>query len=160
MRLSKHTHWWLVCCLVALCATSCNDDSCYDNGSAIPLARFYASGTTSQVSVSGLTVRGIDNPGDSLMVDSMTVNETFLPLRATRELTQWVLEYGDDIPSDTLSLHYHAIPYFSSAECGAMYNFEITKVDATTHVLDSVVLVTPLVDNVTRVTLRIYFPTP
>ena len=47
-----------------------------------------------------------------------------------------------------------------SAECGAMYNFEITKVDATTHVLDSVVLVTPLVDNVTRVTLRIYFPTP
>ncbi len=160
MRLSKHTPWWLVCCLVALCATSCNDDSCYDNGSAIPLARFYASGTTSQVSVSGLTVRGIDNPGDSLMVDSMTVNETFLPLRATRELTQWVLEYGDDIPSDTLSLHYHAIPYFSSAECGAMYNFEITNVDATTHVLDSVVLVTPLVDNVTRVTLRIYFPTP
>ena len=159
MRLSNHTLWWLVCCLVALCAASCNDDSCYDNGSAIPLARFYASGTATQVSVKGLTVRGIDNPGDSLLVDSMTVNETFLPLRATRELTQWVLDYGVDFPSDTLSLHYHAIPYFSSAECGAMYNFEITKVDATTHVLDSVVLVTPLVDNVTRVTMRIYFPT-
>lgn len=146
--------------LVLLIAASCGDGSCYDNSNSLPLVRFYASGG-GQVTVSGVSLRGIDAPADSMLVKNQALSETYLPLRATRESTQWIIEVaavgGSGSLSDTLTVDYKSIPYFASAECGAMYSFELKSVDITHHMIDSVVVMQPVVKNEAHETMRIYF---
>ena len=149
----------VVAVVTALAMTACSDSSCYDNGSALPLVRFYGSGTTTQCSLKNLSVRGVDAPGDSVLVNNETVQEVYLPLRVGVSSTQWVFDYNTEgVISDTLSLTYEAIPYFSSVECGAMYNFKLNKVTVTHHVIDSVAVVKPVIDNVADVAIRLFFP--
>lgn len=159
----RHCASCIVHCALVYCAlilVSCTDNSCYDNGSALPLVRFYASGTTRQVTVNGLTLRGLGAPGDSLLIDSTATSEVYLPLRATASNSQWVFDYpGDTDLADTLTIAYEPIPYFAGAECGAMYNFQLTNVSCTHNVIDSVQVVKPLINNGTDVALRVFFPT-
>ena len=153
--------WFAHILLLAAVAllSACTDGGCYDNGSALPLVRFYVSGTTRQMSVDGLTIFGIDAPGDSILVDSTATSEVYLPLRATTNVTQWLFLYpGEDIITDTLTVAYRPIPYFAGVECGAMYNFELTSVTVTHYVIDSVAVVKPLVDNSNAVAIRLFFP--
>ena len=149
----------IVLIAMALCGTSCNDDSCNGNGSSLPLATFYVG--NSQQTISTLSIKGIGVPGDSLLVDSTSVNEAYLPLRATTSTTSYALwrPAADGIcsVSDTLTLDYEAIEYFHSIECGVMYNFDIHEVTHTTHGIDSVIVLTPLVTNSRLPALRIYF---
>ena len=50
------------------------------------------------------------------------------------------------------------VPYFHiSAECGAMYNFDINTVTHTSHGIDSVVVLYPAVTNACVPALRIHF---
>lgn len=144
----------------ALLAVACSDGSCYDNSSALPLVRFYAKGTTTQVEVSNVTIRGIGVPGDSLLVDNDAVNEVYLPLRANADVTQWRFSYTVDADielADTLTITYDAVPYFSSVECGAMYNFHLKSVELTGDYADSVAIVKPVIDNGTDVAIRMFF---
>ena len=55
---------------------ACNDTSCYENGSSLPLAALYVG--DSQQTIGGFTVMGIGAPGDSLILDSATVKEVYL----------------------------------------------------------------------------------
>lgn len=142
--------------LAAAALPACDDNGCYDNGSAIPLAKFIASGTTSAaIIVSPVTVAGIGAPGDSLLLDSVEVSETYLPLRATTETTAWKFIFDNSI-ADTITFHYKPIPYFVGADCGAMYYFQINSVTTTCHVIDSVKLIKPLVTNSRAVSLHIF----
>lgn len=150
---------WLLLILLTVALVSCTDNSCYDHASALPLVRFYETGTATQLSLSDVVIRGVDAPGDSILVNGETVDEVYLPLRASATTTQWVLEYaGDAGLADTITLQYRSIPYFASAECGAMYNFEIESVTATDILIDSIAVVKPVIDNGTDVAIRIFFP--
>lgn len=142
---------------LALISVSCSDNSCYDNGSALPLVRFYAMGSTSQVMLSGVTIRGIDAPGDSILVENSAVTEIYLPLRANVNTTQWEFSFPELGIADTLTLNYRAIPYFSSVECGAMYNFELSSVTMTYNMADSVAVVKTLIDNGIDVAIRLFY---
>ena len=145
--------------VTALCGTSCSDDSCSENGSSLPLATLYVG--DSQQNISTLSIIGIGVPGDSLLVDSTSVNEVYLPLRASTSTTSYALwrpsSDGTTTVRDTLTLDYEPIEYFHSIECGAMYNFNIKRISHTTHGIDSVVLLTPLVTNSRTPALRIHF---
>ena len=152
----------IVLVLAALYLTACNDDSCYDNGSSLPLAAFYLG--NSQQTISGLTIMGIGAPGDSLLADSSALKEVYLPLRASVGTTRYAISrwVGAGTPMaqqlhDTLTLDYEPIAYFHSAECGAMYNFNLHDVRCTINGIDSVVVITPLVTNSRTPALRIYF---
>lgn len=140
---------------------ACSDDSCYDNGSSLPLATLYVGET--QQNVSGLSVMGIGVPGDSLLVDSSSVSEVYLPLRAsvgTTSYALWRWITTDTVKTqlrDTITIEYEPIEYFHSIECGAMYNFDIRDVNTTHHGIDSVVWLTPHVTNSRTPALRIYF---
>ncbi len=46
-------------------AAGCNTSGCQDNGSAIPLAAFYASDTGSPVTLDSLAIYGLGAPADS-----------------------------------------------------------------------------------------------
>lgn len=149
----------VVALLTALVLTACSDSSCYDNGSALPLVRFYGSGTTKQCALKGLSVRGVDAPGDSVLVSNETVQEVYLPLRVGVNATQWVFDYNTEgILPDTLTVTYEPVQFFSSVECGAMYNFKLHDVTVTHHVIDSVEVVKPVIDNVADVAIRLFFP--
>ena len=160
--MNRLTH--IAALLIVLCTAmaACNNDTCYDNGSSLPLVTFYLSG--SQQQVPGLTIMGIGAPGDSLLADSSTLNEIYLPLRATASTTRYAISrwVGAGTPMaqqlhDTLTLDYEPIAYFHSAECGAMYNFNLHDVRCTINGIDSVVVITPLVTNSRTPALRIYF---
>ena len=77
--------------------------------------------------------------------------------------TSWCVAYaweGFDSPewNDTITFTYTSQPYFASEECGAMYNYMITKVEATAHVLDSVAVMDSLITNMDIVRIRLYYP--
>ena len=151
----------IVLIALALLGASCSDDSCSDNGSSLPLATFYVGNT--QQTITGLTVMGIGVPGDSLLLDSASVKEAFLPLRASTTTTSFMLRHwrsngSDWLPvTDTLTLDYQPIEYFHSIECGAMYNFDVKRVGYTTHGIDSVILLNNLFTNSRTPALRIHF---
>ena len=152
----------IILALAALCLTACSDDSCYDNGSSLPLAAFYLG--NSQQTVTGVTIMGIGAPGDSLLADSSSLSEVYLPLRASVGTTSYAISrwVGVGTPMaqhlhDTLTLDYEPIAFFHSAECGAMYNFDIHSVTCTTNGIDSVVVITPMVTNSRTPALRIHF---
>ncbi|MBR1803901.1 MAG: hypothetical protein IJ775_03225 [Muribaculaceae bacterium] len=147
----------LLSSLLALAA--CSDSSCYDHSSALPLVRFYEKGTNNQLALTDVILRGVDAPGDSILVNGETIEEAYLPLRANTTTTQWVLEFATQMGlADTITLQYRPIPYFASAECGAMYNFELTSVTSTKYFIDSIAVVKPVINNGTDVAIRMYFP--
>ena len=140
---------------------ACSNDSCYDNGSSLPLATFYVG--NSQQTINGLTIMGIGAPGDSLLLDSATVKEAYLPLRASQTATSFLVRHwrtnGIDriAVNDTLSIDYQPIEYFHSIECGAMFNYDIKLVTCTFHGIDSIVLVKDFIDNSRTPAIRIHF---
>ena len=153
---------------------SCSDDTCYDQRSALPTARFYYKGGTTAVAVSGLTVGGIGAAGDSLIVDSTTVSEFYMPLAPHETECRYFLRFtiaqegvdsetGETVTTyghltDTLTVQYTAKPYFASRECGAMFYFDIANLTTTRHILDSVAVVTPTITNVSRENFRLFLP--
>ena len=147
--------------LLGIGSTACSDDSCYDNGSSLPLATFYVG--DSQQTITGLTVMGIGAPGDSLLLDSTSASEIFLPLRASVNTSSFMLKrWKSNDPTiepvtDTLSIDYQPIEYFHSIECGAMFNYDVKRLNCTTHGIDSVVLLTNLITNSRTPALRIHF---
>ena len=142
-----------------LSTVACSDDSCNGNVSSLPLATFYVG--NNQQSISALSIKGIGVPGDSLLASGTTLSEVYLPLRATTGSTSYALwrtaADGTVTVSDTLTLTYKAVEYFHSIECGTMYNFDIQSINSTTHGIDSVVLLTPLITNSRTPALRIHF---
>lgn len=146
---------------LALGLVACGDDSCYDNGSSLPLAAFYVGG--SQQQVSRMSVQGIGAPGDSLLADSTTLSEIYLPLRANASsssyvFTRWTGPDSIEIAvSDTIIFTYDAIAFFHSTECGAMFNFQIKRVDYTHNGIDSIVMVNTAITNAKMTAMRIYF---
>ncbi len=159
--LSHITVMALMLTLLGVGFIACSDDSCYDNGSSLPLATFYLGG--SQQTINGLTIKGVGVPGDSLLADSSSLSEVYLPLRAsvgstTFAFSRWVT-IGNERHRihDTLTIDYQPIEYFHSVECGAMYNFDVEQITHTTHGIDSVVLINKLITNEMAPSLRIYF---
>ena len=158
----RHLPHIITCLLLTMAlATACSDDSCQDNGSSLPLATCYVGG--SQTSVSGLTIMGVGVPGDSLLADSASLSEVYLPLRVNATTTSYAITrwaYRDTALAcfhDTITFDYQPIEFFHSVECGAMFNFDIKRVDYTTHAIDSVVMLTSLVTNTRTPSLRIHF---
>jgi len=142
---------------------ACTDSNCYDNGSAIPYTVFYTSGTTTERTIGGITIKGIGAPGDTLLADNEIISDIYLPLRASTNETTYSFSWKNVSDSDTVAitdyvtLRYEPVVYFHSAECGAMYNFQLTDIEHTTNGIDSVVAAKPLITNSTDVALRIYF---
>ena len=140
---------------LAAIATSCNNDNCTGNGSAIPLAGFYNG--DKQVSIASLTVYGIGAPNDSVIIDKTSASSVYLPLRLSTNSCKYVFNYNTEgLLNDTLSLSYDATPYFESHECGAMYRFKITSMEHTTHSIDSVRIPEPVITNADVVSIKIY----
>lgn len=140
---------------------SCDDHTCYDRQSSVPLAQFYNNGA--KASLPGLSVRGLGAPNDSVLIDSSNVTDMYLPLPVNDTVASFRLwryvtdeEGNKSIVDDTLSLTYRPIAYFASRECGAMYNYELHRVTVTSNMFDSVGVEQWLVSNLDVPSLILY----
>ncbi|MDE5785778.1 MAG: hypothetical protein K2H98_04520 [Duncaniella sp.] len=148
---------------IAGALSGCNTTGCLENRNSIPLAGFYSAATEKAVSVTGLSVMGLDAPGDSLLyTSSQTLSQIYLPLRAREEMTTYVLSFtsGNEadktVAVDELTFTYTATPWFASEDCGAMYRYHIDRLEYTTRVIQRVELTDSLVTNFNIETIRIY----
>ena len=146
-----------------LAAAACNTTGCLDNQSALPLAGLFSSATGKPITLNNIEIRGVGAPGDSLLVAKGTsVSEIYLPMRPTMQQTAWRIIYaqeGLEGIEDVVTFDYDSEPYFASEECGAMYNYRITRCSTTYNLIDSVVVADSLITNVDRLRIKIYFHT-
>lgn len=147
-----------------LSAAGCNTSGCTDNHSSIPTAGFYSMSSLRAISVDSLTIGGVDAPGDSLLADTATVSKIVLPFRSIYSSTSFFIHYNqkalnDPRLNDTITFDYDAIRYFESAECGAMYQYRIKRVDYTRHLIDSIGLIDSLINNIDLEQIHIYMRT-
>jgi len=59
--------------------------------------------------------------------------------------------------SDTVWVEHQNLPYFSSMDCGTVMHHKIVGITSTTHLIDSVQVVTPEVTNMLKENVKIYF---
>ncbi len=134
----------------------CSSDGCLDNSSAIPLAAFYRG--TQAVTLTSLTVSGIDAPGDTLLADAASLRQIYLPFRLNASEVSFKFDYNDEqVEPDVLTFRYKATPVFVSHDCGAMYHFEITEWEFTQNAIEDVVIADKVITNLDRVAIKIYF---
>ncbi|MDE7443572.1 MAG: hypothetical protein K2M65_05360 [Muribaculaceae bacterium] len=154
--------------LTALCA--CNTNGCLENQNSIPLAGFYSMRTKQAVTVSQMQIGGVSAPNDTLLLESGSASEIYLPFRANTGETSFYFRLTqtsssnteNDTPtvisvSDTITFHYKAYPYFASTDCGAMFRYEITDYAHTSLFIDSVAVTDSLITNVDIQRIHIYF---
>ena len=151
-----------------LLVVSCGSNECYENHSALPLASFYNMETLQPVSVQGLRIYGIGAPGDSVLYNRQNLSQAYLPFRIWQDTTSYVFEYtslvpdslSSDpdiyVPADTVTFIYRPKEWFVSPACGAMYFFEMKKVDYTRFLIDSISF-NDLITNENSTNIKIFF---
>ncbi len=147
---------------------ACNNDECYDNRNALPLAGFYAYTTEKEgaVTIDSISVYGIGAPGDSILIDSArSVSQVYLPFRIDSDRTTYVIHYlqkalNPAFKHDTITFYYDTEARFVSAACGASYLYTIRDIATTHYQIDSVVCPLGYIDNANSQNLKIYFRTP
>jgi len=81
--------------LVGSSLVGCNTTGCVDNQSSIPLAGFYSYETLGAISLSNISVGGVDAPNDSLLLDHESAAEVYLPFRSLQDETVFFIRYDD-----------------------------------------------------------------
>lgn len=167
IHLSKHSIQLSASLLMAinlLLFHSCGSDDCEGNHSALPLAGFYSSDTSSTpISIIGLSVEGENAPNDSILLNNAVgVSQCYLPLRIDEDNTTYSFSIAADSVTtyrSNVTFYYDVEPYFVSAACGAVYNYRIKKISCEGNLIDSVVCPGNLITNANIENLRIYVAT-
>jgi len=140
---------------------ACSSGDCSDNRNSLPLAGFFSSDSETQpVAISRMSVYGIGAPGDSMLIyDQTGVEEVYLPFSIDRTSTSFVLDFLDAKISDTVTFNYDLSPRFASSECGVVYDYHITSITHTTHLIDSVTCPAGVITNTPGRNINIYLRT-
>lgn len=163
-RILKHSILLLAVILLVGVAACNSDEGCEGNTSSMPLAGFYSSQTKKAITIDSLTVFGVGVPNDSLLLDTARASQTYLPLDIEKTQARFVIRYDQQQLAalklaDTITIDYSPRPYFHSEECGAMYYFDVKGYRTTNVLIDSMQIITPVFDNTTAETIKIYFRT-
>lgn len=162
---------WLSLGVVALLLlVRCGDSACLDNRSSTPEVALYASGTSTAISIDSISVYGIGQVSGTPLVDSVASLSSFdmpfpiITTDAETDTVSYVIAYNfvDSLYApyynDTITFVYSCYPFFDSAECGAMYNYEIVDYSYTTHsFLDYMEVVQSAVTNESAEHIRLYY---
>lgn len=163
-RILKHSILLLAAILLVGVAACNSDEGCEGNTSSMPLAGFYSSQTKKAITIDSLTVFGVGVPNDSLLLDTAQASQTYFPLDIEKTQARFVIRYDQQQLAalklaDTITIDYSPRPYFHSEECGAMYYFDVKGYRTTNVLIDSMQIITPVFDNTTAETIKIYFRT-
>lgn len=144
--------------LVAILLAGCANKECYDNQNTLPLATFFSMQTRRAVTLDATTVYGVGAPRDTLIADSTTLSQVYLPFRADVPESSFVFRYeGEDAPqADTVTFRYRTQPWFASEQCGVVYYFHIEGIEHTRHLIDSVAVPGMLITNANKPNIEIF----
>lgn len=151
------------CVLPMLFSVACNTEACLESKTSIFNAAFYAYGdSAAKVVVDSVSVYGVGQFNDSLLVDTANISSFQATLRSDRDTTQYVIRYDQHnlnprYKRDTLTFVYHTYIEFESAECGAMYNYVIDDFRYTTWQIVDAELMTSEVNNQDVENVRLYY---
>lgn len=142
--------------LALLCG--CANKECYDNQNTLPLATFFSMQTRRAVTLNATTVYGIGAPHDTLIADSSTISQVYLPFRTDEPSSSFAFRYeGEDaVLADTVTFRYRMQPWFASEQCGVVYYFYIEGIAHTRHLIDSVAVPGMLITNANKPNIEIY----
>lgn len=148
---------WVISLILALAAlASCSGEGCTNNRNSIPLAGFYSLPDEQKVTISRMPVYGLGAPNDSSLLDTTrNSQQVYLPLRGNKTQTAFVFDGGP--VKDTLTINYESYPYYDGEDCGAMWRYLIHDVRYTRNMIDSVFVTDPLITNIERERLMIFF---
>lgn len=147
----------------------CASEECLDNKNSLPLAGFYASGSDDKsgnpraISLDSVSIYGIGAPGDSILQDSVrALSQTYLPFQIEGGETRYVIRYLQASLSrlalaDTIVFRYEAVPFFTGAQCGAIYEYRDIRISTTHTFIDSVVCPAGQITNAATENIKIYF---
>lgn len=145
--------------IVAVMADGCASDGCTNNQNAIPMAGFYDSATGDPLTITGMSVSGVDAPNDSLLLaPGNNAHQVWLPFRGTKDETAFCFTSGDI--SDVVTFCYDSYPYFEGEDCGAMWRYVITDVSCSGRFIDSVKVTDPVITNIERERIMIFMTLP
>ncbi|GEM_PF-377662 len=161
--------------LLVLLATSCdeNDTECRRDVRKKLGVTFYTVNTITTDQGITETIEGVFSP-DSLCVrglgkDSLLYNskrsDVTLPVSNTDTITAYeiyVRADNDELnrhldATDTLLITYDNEQHFVSLECGCYVNHTLHSAAATTHNIDSIVIINQQITNADDIHLQIYF---
>lgn len=143
----------------------CSDTGCLNNRSSIPYAGFYSYQTGQKLTLDSVEIGGVGAPNDSLLMTAANrYSNLYLPFRFEHDNTTFYIRYvSKDLNFpwlvDTIAFYYTSRPMFMSEECGAMYEYDITRMTYTTHLIDSVAITDSLITNTDQERIQIYFRT-
>ena len=139
----------------------CGESDC--SLSTISYARFdfLDSKTNKAVTLTnGAIISGTTTINNTLVTDTLFNRaESYMsvPLSYTNQTT-YVIHYSETV-SDTIWLTHKNIPFVSDIECGTMMFYQVEDLSYTIHVLDSVTLVNPEINNEEKKNFNIYYRT-
>lgn len=145
----------------SLLIQSCGESDC--SLSTISYARFdfLDSKTNKAVTLTnGAIISGTTTINNTLVTDTLFNRaESYMsvPLSYTNQTT-YVIHYSETV-SDTIWLTHKNIPFVSDIECGTMMFYQVEDLSYTIHVLDSVTLVNPEINNEEKKNFNIYYRT-
>lgn len=110
-----------------------------------------------------LTVIGQVETADTVINDTLInkeagVSALSLPLTYA-DKTKFIIRYNKR-SEDVITVEHRNIPYFINLDCGTMMFYEITGMQSTTRVLDSVVVTNRNINNYEKENFKIYFTIP
>jgi hypothetical protein len=149
---------FLMCCLLI---QGCGESDC--SLSTVSYARFDFLDSKTHKAVkltNGVMVSGTSTIENSLVTDTLFNRaESYMsvPLSYTKQTT-YVMHYSETL-RDTIWLTHKNIPFVGDIECGAMMFYQVESFDYTNHVLDSVTLVNPEINNEEKKNFNIYYRT-
>ena len=125
--------------MILLPVTGCvKVEVCSDDRDSVMVARFKTmkEETPADTTVNFFSLYGIrEGMPDSLIVDSISTNKFQVPLDPHRDVSRFVMLFGD--ASDTLVVSHHQEIYMISYKCGFATLFTIDQVGYSTGVIKS-----------------------
>lgn len=160
----------LIGCVIGIICSCTEDDDCSGNVRRMLTANILtviSTDTARWETPYTLDVLNVYAYGtDSVIInDDQDVKTLSLPLRFNVEETIMVFSYmlhsEDTLPQrydkDTIVFRHHNTPYFLTLDCNFVVKQELTDLQYTTHVLDSIVIVNPTASNNGTENIKIYY---
>ena len=160
----------LIGCVIGIICSCTEDDDCSGNARQMLTANILTVISTDSAQWEtpySLDLLNLYAYGtDSIIInDDQNVKNLSLPLRYNVEETTLIFSYmlhaEDTLPQhydkDTIVFRHHNTPYFLTLDCNFVVKQELTDLQYTTHVLDSIVIVNPTASNDGTENIKIYY---
>ena len=141
--------------LLSLMIAACSTKACYDKTEALVTIGLYASGTGAAKKSTSLKVTGDIDPVPIELVNTTIASYFSFPLDPVHEAVTLFITL--DGFTDTAFISYNNYPHLISPECGYTFLSEITGLNSTHNIIDSLIIETKSVTLNGERNLRLFY---